>query len=88
MPDESRVFIEGECLRVARLQPGCEQLKAILIARTRAPNERSNWKVLGFHPELPPTIRAQAIKAIEILRDQYVLAPAPMVKPTRKKAEK
>jgi hypothetical protein len=87
MRDESRVFIEGECLRVARLQPGCEQLKALLIARTEASNERSNWKVLGFHPELPPAIRARAIEAIETVRDQYVLAPAPLVKPTRKKPE-
>jgi hypothetical protein len=43
--------------------------------------------VLGFYPELPPTIRAQAIEAIEILRDQYVLAPAPLVKPARKEAD-
>ena len=87
MPDQSRVFIEGECLRVARLQPGGEQLEAILIARAQPSTERSNWMVLGFYPELPPTIRAQAIEAIEILRDQYVLAPAPLVKPARKEAD-
>ena len=31
MPEETRSFIEGECLRVARLQPGCKHLKAIAI---------------------------------------------------------
>jgi hypothetical protein len=75
MLDESRAFIEGECLRVARSQPGCEHLKAIVIARMFPANGRQNWEVLGFNPELPPTPRAQAIGAIEIVRHQFVLAP-------------
>ena len=73
MPEETRSFIEGECLRVARLQPGCKHLKAIAIARTH--NGRTNWEVLGFNPELSSAVRAQAIEAIEIMRSQYVLAP-------------
>jgi hypothetical protein len=85
MPEEHRSFIEGECLRVARLLPGCKQLKAILIARMQPPNGGPNWEVLGFHPELSHTIRTQAIEAIEIVRDQFVLAP--FVKTARRKAE-
>jgi hypothetical protein len=85
MPEENRSFIEGECLRVARLQPGCEHLHAIAIARTEPPNGRPNWEVLGFDPELSPAMRAQAIEAIEIIRGQYVLAP--FVKPSRRTAE-
>ena len=56
MPEETRSFIEGECLRVARLQPGCKHLKAIAIARTH--NGRTNWEVLGFNPELSSAVRA------------------------------
>ena len=83
MPDESRLFIEGECLRVARAQPGCGHLKAIAIARMYASNGGPNWEVLAFHPELSSPMRAQAVEAIEIVRDQYVLAP--YVKPPRRK---
>ena len=73
MPEESRSFIEAECLRVARLQPGCKHLKAVAIARTG--NGSPNWEVLAFNPELPSVARKQAIEAIESLRAQYVLAP-------------
>jgi hypothetical protein len=31
--------------------------------------------VLGFDPELSPSMRSQAIEAIEIVRGQYVLTP-------------
>jgi hypothetical protein len=83
MPDESRAFIEGECLRVARSQPGCGHLRAIAIARMDPPSRKPNWEVLSFDPELSPTIRTQVIEAIEIVRGHYVLAP--YVKPTRGK---
>jgi hypothetical protein len=75
MPEEHRSFIEGERLRVARSQPGCGHLRAIAIARTDAPNRKPNWEVLGFDPELSPSMRSQAIEAIEIVRGQYVLTP-------------
>jgi hypothetical protein len=39
--------------------------------------------VLGFDPELSPTMRSQAIEAIETVRGQYILAP--YVKPARRK---
>jgi hypothetical protein len=84
MMNESRAFIEGECLRVARSQPGCGHLRAIAIARMDPPDGRPNWEVLGFHPELLPPIRSQAIEAIEIVRGQYVLTP--YIKPARGKA--
>jgi hypothetical protein len=83
MLDESRSFIEAECLKVARSVPGCRHLKAIVIARANSPNKRPNWEVLGFDPELSPTMRSQAIEAIEIVRDQYILAR--YVKPSRRK---
>jgi hypothetical protein len=40
-----------------------------------APNRKPNWEVLGFDPELSPSMRSQAIEAIETVRGQYVLAP-------------
>jgi hypothetical protein len=75
MPQESRSFIEGECLRIARSQQGCKHLQAVAIARTEPRHGAPNWEVLGFHPELSPAMRTQAIEAIESVRDQYVLAP-------------
>ena len=59
-------------------------MKAIAIARMYASNGGPNWEVLAFHPELSSPMRAQAVEAIEIVRDQYVLAP--YVKPPRRKA--
>ena len=83
MPEESRSFIEGECLRVARLQPGCEHLKAVAIARLGSSDGEPNWEVLGFDPELSSAVRTQAIDAIDSIRSQYALAP--FIKPSRKR---
>jgi hypothetical protein len=49
MPEEHRSFIERECLRVARSQPGCGHLRAIAIARTDAPNRKPNCCVMPRH---------------------------------------
>src|ERR1700733_893299 len=84
MPEEHRSFIEGECLRVARSQPGCGHLRAIAIARMDPPKGSPNWEVLGFDPGLSPATGPRAIEAIETVREQYVLAPH--VKPARGKA--
>jgi hypothetical protein len=75
MQEESRSFIEGECLRVAQLQAGCQHLKAVAIARVEPSTENPNWEVLAFNPELPTTARAGAIHAIEEVRAQCRLAP-------------
>lgn len=75
MPEKSREFIEGECLRVVRLQLDCEHLTAVAIARTEPVGSGLNWEVLGFNPELPSATRAEAIKAIDDIRVQYALAP-------------
>ena len=74
VPDESRAFIETECLRVARLERGCEHLRAVAIARIESSNGEPNWEVLGFDPELSSAVRTQAIEAIERIRSQYELA--------------
>ena len=75
MPEESRSFIEAECMRVARLQRGCEHLIAVAVARMESPNGSPNWEVLAFEPEMPSAVRTRAIEAIESIRGQYVLAP-------------
>jgi hypothetical protein len=82
LPGKSREFIESECLRVARLQSDCGHLAAVAIARTEPLGSGLNWEVLGFNPELPPATRAEAIKAIDDIRRQYVLAPY-VAKPPR-----
>ncbi len=72
---KSRDFIEGECLRVARQQLGCEHLKGVKIGRTKPIASAPNWEVLAFVPELPPIARDEAMTAIDVLlRAKYALA--------------
>ena len=73
MPEKSPEFIEAECLRVARLQPGCRELKTVRIGRTRPQGTGPNWEVLGFTPDLPPIAKDFAVKAIHTLRQVYAL---------------
>jgi hypothetical protein len=86
MAEKSREFIEGECLRVVRLQLDCGHLTAVAIARTEPLGSGLNWEVLGFNPELPSATRAEAIKAIDDIRAQYALAPY-VAKPPRGKRD-
>jgi hypothetical protein len=86
MAEKSREFIEGECLRVVRLQLDCRHLAAVAIARTEPLGSGLNWEVLGFNPELPSATRAEAIKAIDDIRAQYALAPY-IAKPPRGKRD-
>jgi hypothetical protein len=77
MPEKNRKFIEAECLKVARMQQGCSDLRAIRIGRTSPRGSGPNWEVLGFSPELPPLAESYALKAIDRLRQRYALARTP-----------
>jgi len=74
MPEKSRDFIETECLRVARAQLGCHDLKQVRIGRTKPIGSGPNWEVYGFTPTLPPIAQDLAMTAIALLRQRYALA--------------
>jgi hypothetical protein len=74
MPEKSRDFIEAECLKVARAQLGCHDLKSVRIGRTRPIGSGPNWEVFGFTPTLPEVARKLAMTAIAPLRQRYALA--------------
>jgi hypothetical protein len=76
MPSEkSREFIQAQCLETCRKRVGCRHLQRVLVGRTRPDSGGPNWEVLAFEPELPPVAYIEAMKAIDILRAAYALAP-------------
>jgi hypothetical protein len=46
-----------------------------LIGRTRSIDGGPDWELLAFEPELPPEAHIEAMKAVDILRQVYALAP-------------
>ena len=71
----SREFIQARCLAVCRQRPGCRHLQRVLIGRIKPLDIGPNWEVLAFEPELPPVAYIEAMKAADILRATYALAP-------------
>jgi hypothetical protein len=65
--------LEDECLKVARRQAGCTELKAVRIGSLRPSGSGPNWEVLGFTPDLPPIAKVEAMRAIGRLRGTYAL---------------
>jgi hypothetical protein len=74
MPEKTKDFLEAECLKVARRQLGCRDLKAVRIVSLRPRGSGPNWEVLGFTPDLPPRAKEGAMEAIDGLRGTYALA--------------
>lgn len=60
--NESRDFLEAECLRVAKKVPGCEKLEKIEIVRSK--EDTGNWNVHKFIPELSHGLQTAARSAI------------------------
>jgi hypothetical protein len=46
-----------------------------LIGRTKSIDGGPNWELLAFEPELAPEAYMEAMKAVDILRQVYALAP-------------
>ena len=46
-----------------------------ITQRTSGLGSGPNWEVLAFRPELPPIARNEAMKAVDVLRGTYALAP-------------
>jgi hypothetical protein len=68
MREMIREAIEAECLRLARDCPGCDNLRAVKIAR-RQPSENGfpNWYVEEFLPQLSPA-HAKEVRLVIIKR--------------------
>src|SRR5262249_9398122 len=60
--EETRAFIEAECLRFARKVPGCKALESLTIKRAEEGSGR--WYVERFNPTLPPNLAKEARQAI------------------------
>jgi hypothetical protein len=75
MREKSWQFIEAKCLQACRLQLGCRHLLRVVIGPTKPSGGGPNWEVLAFEPELPPIAHAEAMRAADILRGTYALAP-------------
>ena len=73
MRERGRIFIQAECLKVARRQPGCGVLQSVLIAPISSEAGGPNWEIVSFLPDLPPLARLEAIRAIGPLRTKYAL---------------
>ena len=75
MLEKDAGFLENECLKVARRQLGCHDLRAVRIGPLKPPGSGRNWEVLGFKPDLPEVAKELALRAIDELRGRYALAP-------------
>jgi hypothetical protein len=75
MPNRTRAFLQARCLQVSRQQLGCKYLEAVLIGRIKPLGSGPNWEVLAFRAELPPIAQNEAMKAVDVLRGTYALAP-------------
>jgi hypothetical protein len=81
MPEKSWQFIEAKCLQICRLQLGCRHLMRVVIAPIKPSGSGPNWEILAFEPELPPIAHAEAVRAANLLRGKYALAPGKNRKP-------
>ena len=50
MRERGRIFIQAECLKVARRQPGCGVLQSVLIAPISSEAGGPNWEIVSFLP--------------------------------------
>jgi len=71
---KSREFIEGECVKAARAQNLCRELKHVKIRRLFPKGTTANWEPAEFEPPLSTVGECVAQKAISSLPDTYALA--------------
>lgn len=75
MQEKSKAFLELLCLAACRRRPGCTHLQRVVIGRIKPLGGGPNWEVLAFKPELPSFARGEALKAVNLVRGMYSLAP-------------
>ena len=71
---KSRTFIEAECLKTAKAQNLCRELKDVRIRRLFPRGGAANWEPAEFDPPLSTVGECMAQKAISSLFDRYALA--------------
>jgi hypothetical protein len=71
---KSRTFIEAECVKTARTQNLCRELKHVRIRRLFPSGTAANWEPAEFEPPLSTVGECMAQKAISSLLDKYALA--------------
>jgi hypothetical protein len=72
MTEESREWLEAECLRCAKRVRGCEGLTGVVIMRSGP--EKGAWRVDEFIPRLPYSEDAAARLAVtKKLAGKYLL---------------
>ena len=71
---KTRAFIEAECLKAARTQNLCRELKHVKIRRLFPSGTGPNWEPAEFEPALSTVGACMAQKAISSVHDSYALA--------------
>jgi hypothetical protein len=72
MTEESREWLEAECLRCAKRVRGCEGLTGVVIKRSEP--EKGAWHVDKFIPSLPPNeATAARLAVIKELAGKFLL---------------
>ena len=71
---QSREFIEGECVKAASAQNLCRELKHVRIRRLFPSGAEANWELAEIEPPLSTVGECMAQKAIGSLHDSYALA--------------
>jgi len=71
---KSRTFIEAECVKIARAQNLCRELKHVRIWRLFPTGTATNWEPAEFEPPLSTVGECMAQKAIVPLYESYALA--------------
>jgi hypothetical protein len=77
MPELTRAALEAEALKRVRAEQGCDHVQAVKVKRLHPKGTAPNWDVAEFIPALDKLAEAYARKAINRLRQEYSLAPAP-----------
>jgi hypothetical protein len=73
-PERTADFLEAECLKMARRRLHCGHLEVVKIGPMRPIGSGPNWELLAFKPELDGRAYANAMRAVQILRELYLLA--------------
>ena len=71
---ESRAFIEAECVKAASAENLCRDLKHVRIRRLFPSGVGANWEPAEFEPALSTVAECMAQRAIGPVIDSYALA--------------
>jgi hypothetical protein len=73
MPTKTRPWLEAECLKLARLVLGGNEIQCVMIRRLRPKGSGPNWKVADIIPQPTPFVSGEVRSALAILPGTYAL---------------